>query len=40
MKKAAFLFVICSIAAFSAALFARTQSQGAADSPHVIEVVA
>jgi cytochrome c oxidase subunit 2 len=40
MKKAAFLFVIGSIAAFSAALLARTQSQGAADSPHVIEVVA
>jgi heme/copper-type cytochrome/quinol oxidase subunit 2 len=40
MKNAAFLFVICSIAAFSAALFARNQSQAAADSPHVIEVVA
>ena len=40
MKKAAFLFVIWSIAVFSAVLFARPESQGAADSPHVIEVVA
>jgi cytochrome c oxidase subunit 2 len=34
------VFVVCLIAVFSAALLARTQSPAAADTPHVIEVVA
>ncbi len=40
MKKAAHLFVIVSLAFLSAKLTAQTQSSGAADSPHVIEVTA
>jgi heme/copper-type cytochrome/quinol oxidase subunit 2 len=40
MRNAAFLLVISLLATFSVALFAKTQSQGTADSPHVIEVVA
>ena len=40
MKKNAVLFVIMLLALLSATLLARTQSSGAADSPHVIEVTA
>ena len=40
MRKTAVLFVILLPAALSATLLARSQSSGAADSPHVIEVTA
>jgi cytochrome c oxidase subunit 2 len=40
MKKTAELFVIVLLASLSATLLARTQSSGAADSSHVIEVTA
>jgi heme/copper-type cytochrome/quinol oxidase subunit 2 len=40
MRKAASLLAISLFAIFSVVLLARAQSQGAADSPHVIEVVA
>src|SRR5579863_7367025 len=39
MRKAALLFVML-FASLSATLIARTQNSGAADSPHVIEVMA
>ena len=40
MRKAACLFAILLLAFLSATLIARTQSSSAADSPHVIEVMA
>jgi len=40
MKKTGVLFVITLFASLSATLLARTQSSGASDSPHVIEVTA
>ena len=40
MKRNAQLLAVVLFASLSASLIARTQSSGAADSPHVIEVVA
>jgi cytochrome c oxidase subunit 2 len=40
MRKTFCLLVLWSLASWSAALLARTQSSGAADSPYVIEVTA
>jgi heme/copper-type cytochrome/quinol oxidase subunit 2 len=40
MRKSVYLFVMLSLASLSATLLAKTQSSGAADSPHVIEVTA
>jgi len=40
MRRTACLFAVLSLASLSATLLARTQSSGAADSAHVIEVTA
>jgi heme/copper-type cytochrome/quinol oxidase subunit 2 len=40
MRISVYLFVMLSLASLSATLLAKTQSSGAAESPHVIEVTA
>jgi heme/copper-type cytochrome/quinol oxidase subunit 2 len=40
MRISVYLFVMLSLASLSATLLAKSQSSGAADSPHVIEVTA